>query len=363
MSASLAQSGAGLVPTLGPRPGYTENVQASLYGKIAPGRTVVRRVRAASLATLLTLVAAGRPVAAQEPAPTAAAQTAQDRRTALYGEGVDAATAGRWADARDRFRAALAIRSSPKVLFSLAQAEEQLGQVASAQADYRRALEGAKAAAESDVVAASEQAQRAIEPRVPHVRVVVSGASGAVATLDEQPIAVGSPVATDPGAHRIVVSAPGTRAVTTSVAIGERQKLDVPVRLEAVAPSPAGLETVPVATTRAVPWRTIGLAMVGTGAVGLGVGAVFGFVAKSKNDQSNRSGCDGDNCTAAAAAVRHDALNAASASTVAFVVGGVLAAGGVVLWLVAPSDADHAVGMTPVALGGGGGLVVTARWR
>ena len=343
------------MPTLGPAPGYTESVLGPPYGNIA---------RAASLATLLTLVAAERPVRAQQPAPTDAAQTAEDRRTALYREGVDAATAGRWPDARDRFREALAIRSSPKVLFSLAQAEEQLGQVASAQADYGRALEGAKAAAESDVVAAAEQAQRALEPRVPHVRVVVSGASGAVGTLDEQPIAVGTAVATDPGAHRIVVSAPGMRAVTTSVAIGERQKLDVPVRLEAVAQAPAGLETAPMAATRAVPWRTIGLAAAGAGAVGLGVGVALGLVAKSKNDQSNSSGCNGNSCTAAAAAVRHDALSAASASTVAFVLGGVLSAGGVVLWLVAPSrDADHAVGVTPVALGGGGGLVVTARWR
>jgi hypothetical protein len=316
------------------------------------------------MATLLALAAAERPVAAQQRAPTDIAQTAEDRRTTLYREGVDAATAGRWADARDRFREALAIRSSPKVLFSLAQAEEQLGQVASAQADYGRALEGAKAAAESDVVAAAEQAQRAIEPRVPHVRVVVSGASGATATLDEQPIVVGTAVAMDPGAHRVVVSAPGMRAVTASLAIGERQTLDVPVHLEPPGPPPTRLETAPRVTSSAVPWRTIGLVAAGAGVVGIGVGTAWGLVAKSKNDQSNSSGCTGDRCTASAAAVRHDALSAASASTVAFVVGGVLAAGGVVLWLVAPTrDADHAVGVTPVALGGGGGIVVMGSWR
>src|SRR5262245_52494001 len=49
-------------------------------------------------------------------------------RKALYREGVDAAASGRWAEAKDLFNKVLAIRASPKVFFSLAQAEEQLGQ-------------------------------------------------------------------------------------------------------------------------------------------------------------------------------------------------------------------------------------------
>jgi hypothetical protein len=97
--------------------------------------------------------------------------------------------------------------------------------------------------------------------------------------------------------------------------------------------------------------------------IGLGVGAAFGLVAKSKNDQSNSSGCAGDNCTASAASVRRDALSAANVSTVMFVVGGVLAAGGVALWLVAPSgDGGGGVSATPVALAGGGAVVLGGRW-
>src|SRR5580658_2154677 len=162
---------------------------------------------------LLTVLLAAPVPASADPAPSPAqvgnAEKPEDRRTALYREGVEAATAGLWADARDRFRQALAIRTSPKVLFSLAQAEEQLGQVATASADYGRALDGARATpGESEVVAAADQAQRALAPRVPHVRVVVSGSTApASATLDDQPIAVGTAIALDPGAHRVVVSA------------------------------------------------------------------------------------------------------------------------------------------------------------
>jgi hypothetical protein len=166
------------------------------------------------------------------------------------------------------------------------------------------------------------------------------------------------------------------REAIASIAIGERQQLDVPVRMEAVRLEALRREPVrreasggagpPAAGAvgGGAPWRTVGLVTAGAGVVALGVSAALAFVAKSKEDQSNDSGCHGNDCTAAAAATRLDALSAANASTVAFVVGGVLAAGGVVLWLVAPpSNGDRAVGVGPVALAGGGGVLLTGRWR
>src|SRR5579884_3065837 len=178
-------------------------------------------------------------------APASRSPLDEERRTALYNEGFDAASAGRWAEARERFAAALAIRASPKVLYSLAQAEEQLGRLGAASRDYARALDGARAAGESDAAAASENALSALAARAPKVRVVVSGVaspSSATATLDGEPMAVGTLVAVDPGPHRIVVSAPGMRDAQATVAISERQHLDVPVSMEpAVVPSaPAG---------------------------------------------------------------------------------------------------------------------------
>ncbi len=340
------------------------------------------RAAAGVVALLAVLLAKEMPAVAEpsaSPAPVGSEERSEDWRTELYREGVAAATAGLWTEARDRFRQTLAIRSSPKVLFSLAQAEEQLGQVASAQADYGRAHEGAKAAGESEVVLAADQARQAVAPRVPHIRVVVSGADPASvnATLDDQPVAVGTSVAADPGAHRLLVSAPGMREVTSSIAIGERQQLDVPVRLEPVrlVPIPLNAAAVPAAPVSglavpgatngaAVPWRTVGLVTMGAGVVVLGASAALGLVAKSEDDQSNSSGCQGDNCTASAAVVRRDALGAANAATALFVVGGVLAASGLVLWLVAPSgEADRAIGVTPVALAGGSGVFLTGRWR
>jgi hypothetical protein len=320
-------------------------------------------------AVLLASLAPGWPATAQTSAPKSDSPADEDRRAALYHEGFDAATAGRWGEARDRFAAALAIRSSPKVLFSLAQAEEQLGQLATAGRDYAAAVEEAKAANEPEVVSAAQRALAAVDARVPKVRILVTGSTGATATLDDQPVAIGFPVPVDPGSHRIVVRAPGMRDAPTSVAISERQLLDVPVRLDG---APALAPSVPVSTPPAearpaapFPWRTVGLVTAGVGLIGVGVGSVFGLEAKSKLDQSNSSGCSGDYCTSSAAAMRRDAISAGDTSTVLFAVGGVLLAGGVALWLLAPSSSsDRGVALSPVALvGGGGGVSVNGFWR
>jgi PEGA domain len=327
-----------------------------------------RSTRALAIIAIVCLASSAR---AQSSAPSASGPDEQ-RRTALYTEGFDAATAGRWAEAKDRFAEALAIRASAKVYFSLAQAEEQLGQLASASRDYKHALEDARAAGENDVASAAGGALAALEPRVPRVRVVVTGASGAVATLDGQTVAVNTPIAVDPGAYHIVVSAPGKREAQATVAVGERQQLDVPLRLEeeasANSTSSGATEAAGPSTQRtSFPWRTVGLVTAGAGLVALGVGTYFGLDAKSKNDQSNSSGCNASNndCTPSAAAIRRDAITAGNTSTVLFVVGGVLAAGGVALWLLAPApQADGAVGVSaaPLIVPGGAGLSLSTGW-
>lgn len=340
------------------------------------GSALLRARSACAAGALALLCATALPAAAQQAAGGASPPRpdAESQRTVLYREGAEAAKAGRWAEARERFAAVLAIRGSPKAFFSLAQVEEQLGQVASAEADYVRARESAQAAGEADVVAAAEQARSAIAPRVPHVRVLVTGskAATATATLDDRPIALSVPVALDPGPSRhLVVSAPDTPSWETRLPIGESVQLDVPVRLgpepaavappepsHATAPAPARAES-PAAAQG--PWRTVGLLAAGAGVMALGAGAYFGLQAQSKKSDSEKAGCRGDMCTATAAPIRREALNDASASTAMFITGGVLAAGGLLVYFFQPSP-NQAVGLAPLALERGAGLRVSGRW-
>jgi hypothetical protein len=80
----------------------------------------------------------------------------------------------------------------------------------------------------------------------------------------------------------------------------------------------------------------------GVGVVGLGVGTYFGLRAKSLNDESNEPGrCDEQNeCDQIGGEKRDDADSAATASTIAFIAGGVLAATGVTLFILGGSNDD-----------------------
>lgn len=292
------------------------------------------------------------------------------RRTKIYGEGVEAAAQARWTVAKERFAAALAIRASPKVFFSLAQAEERLHETASAQDHFRRALEGAKAVHETEVASLAEQALASIESRVPHLRVVVENANDATATLDGRAVALGTPVPVDPGKHQVVVTAPHRRTVPTIVAIGEGQQLDVPVHLEDSAspppPPPPQKDEGHVSATHPGPWRPLAVVIGGVGLIGLGLGAGFGLTAIDKNNASNAAGCVNDVCPTNAAAIRRDAVSWASASDGAFIAGALLVAGGVVLWLVAPSTREPklvgSIGVAPLVDAQGGGLVLRGTW-
>ncbi|KYF99199.1 hypothetical protein BE18_01870 [Sorangium cellulosum] len=92
---------------------------------------------------------------------------------------------------------------------------------------------------------------------------------------------------------------------------------------------------------------------VGLGVVGLGVGTALGFVAKSTFDESIEGGhCDeeGRCVDQTGLDLRDDAVRMGNIGTVVFIAGAVLAAGGAVLWITAPSAPDAAM-----ASGGGRG--------
>ncbi|WP_394834629.1 soluble NSF attachment family protein [Pendulispora rubella] len=116
------------------------------------------------------------------------------------------------------------------------------------------------------------------------------------------------------------------------------------------------------------PLRIAGAATAGVGAIGLGVGVVTALIAKSKHSDATDQGCSGSACpNAGAASTERDAASVANISTVSFIAGGVLLAGGVALYLFAPrggsSSKKAGVLVTPsVDPRGAGGLVVSGRF-
>ena len=159
---------------------------------------------------------------------------------------------------------------------------------------------------------------------------------------------------------------------------------------EDVAPPPAAVTPVvvpaPVSTSRASPEpavpeppeqerasnagsvrRWVGLGLVGAGVVGVGIGSVFGAIAMSKRDQSNGSSSDlcnaSDQCGALGLSLRQDAISASNVSNVGFIAGAVAVAGGIVLYLTAPSSAKTvSLTILPTTSPGGGGASVRGQF-
>lgn len=91
--------------------------------------------------------------------------------------------------------------------------------------------------------------------------------------------------------------------------------------------------------------RWVGLGIVGAGVVAIGVGGGLALGAKSQYD-SVAAQCPSQGCTQAGFDTRNDARSRADVATVVMVVGAAVAASGVVLWLLEPSQ-RASVGVGP----------------
>jgi serine/threonine-protein kinase len=187
-----------------------------------------------------------------------------------------------------------------------------------------------------------------------NVRVSMDGAA-LVERLD------GGSIAVNPGAHTFTFeTAAGARGdKQVIVSEGEKNKRVI-VQLSKgpgatpASPTPNAPSAAPVTSSApltpsassaspgadqssSVPWKPIGIGVGAAGIVGLAIGAGFGIDASSKK---SGAGCDSNSyCPSAqAASTLRAAKSSADLSTAFFVVGGLLAAGGVTLWVLAPSS-------------------------
>ncbi|HEX3346282.1 MAG TPA: CDC27 family protein [Polyangiaceae bacterium] len=288
---------------------------------------------------------------------------ADDRATAqrLFEEGQVLFKDGKTAEACAKFEGASALVGSPGVRLNLARCFEKLGRTASAWTKYDEALAAAERAGDRAAATAARQGRAAVEPRLTKMVITFADASasrGVDLARDGETLPasiVGSEVPVDPGEHEVTARAAGFKAWSTRVnAAGEGATVRVsipalerdaapttPVNGPATAPEAPAPEAPPAAH----PSRGLaiaGIATAGAGVVGLGLGTYFGLTAQSKWHQANRTG--GACADAACPGLTQTASNDATLSTVFFVAGGVLAAAGVTLWVLAPSGhgAEHA---------------------
>lgn len=166
------------------------------------------------------------------------------------------------------------------------------------------------------------------------VKVTSNNGAPIAETLD------GRSIEMEPGLHDFVFTASDGTKLDKRTLVREGDKAqNISVVFEAPPgerppPTLAGgtsTDTRPERNTHSL--RYLGYGLAGAGVVGLGIGAFFGLSAIQKKNDANCSAdgfCD--------PGTRGDALDAARVSTIAFIAGGVLAAGGVALIILAPSS-------------------------
>jgi hypothetical protein len=270
----------------------------------------------------------------------------------LFSEGRRLMAAGKPGEACPKFLASYNLQHGVGSLLNLAECYEQNHQIASA---WARFLEARTLATRSDQAERADYATKhaaMLEPRRSMLTIVVDPAPpGLVIKRDGDlidPAAYGVAVPVDGGTHTIEVTATGRTALSASVTVApeaDHLTYAVPQLVDGaaeVAPSRR------LSSTRGI----AGLAVAGAGVVGLGVGTAFGAIALSQKSAA-LDACPGTVCTSASGASKWStATSSATVSTIGLIAGGVLVAGGAVLWFTAPrpSGTGTQVGFGPMSL-------------
>ena len=328
---------------------------------------------------LLALSSAVSGLSLLSPCRDARADGAQDKAAAeaLFQDAQALVAAGQYETACPKFAESARLDRGIGVMLYLADCYEHQGKTASAWVVFRDAEDLAVQRGDRKRASIAHGRATTLQPQLANLVLTVApdaSVPGLVIRRDGDVVGAaqfGTRIPIDPGTHAIEATAPGktTRTSYFEVVAGKDAKVtiapleDAAAHVDApavVVPPPA--EQPPAHVGRdGKPQRIAGIAVAGGGVVGITIGAIFGGLAIGKLNDSNAAGACAPNnhCSQAGATLRYAAESRATGSTVGFVVGGVLVAGGAVLYFTAP-HAPTTVGLSvapslagaSVALGG-----------
>ncbi|MFO0760599.1 MAG: hypothetical protein U0359_29230 [Byssovorax sp.] len=294
--------------------------------------------------------------------PAVADVSDADRGTAraLALEGQEALDKGDFKKAADRFSRADSIIHAPTLLLGQARAMVGLGKLVTAQEMYNRILrEGLPPRPPPAFEKALKDAAReldALVPRIPSVVIQVTSAASPSVTLDGTLVpnaALGAKRPVDPGKHMLRATAPGMDAAELSLTVKEGKQESVTLELKpagtAPPPGPTGSTPPPPSSSgsggpppppppagRTPTLKIASYAAFAVGGAGVVAGAVTGGLALGKHG-ALADQCPGGVCPSNQSSALDSYHLLGTISTVGFIVGGVGVAGGVALFLAAPS--------------------------
>ncbi len=249
-------------------------------------------------------------------APAIAHADAPTPAETLFREGRTLLDAKKYDEACPKLAESQKLEPGAGTLLALALCHEGQGKTATASKELKQASELGRKNGRTDLAAAADKRARALEASVPHLVVHLpeqDSASYRVRCDGELVVETSSPLALDPGEHRVEIAADGmlsrsyvvriSGAGTTEIVV---DKLDDVAAPTAAAPKAEPSSSRPILTTseptqpapenRGGTQRTIGLVLVGAGVVGLGAGAWFGGQALSQSGEAKRTCPTQDSC-------------------------------------------------------------------
>jgi hypothetical protein len=257
-------------------------------------------------------------------------------------------------------------------ILELATCHKEEGRIATAYYELREAIDIATRDGRRDRVKIATAMLEEIEPKIPKISVTVSlraaSLPGFQIKRDGMPIrqsewATSFPV--DPGVHTILATAEGRKPMLATVTLTADGLSENVVVLDLDR-----LESGPAALTPALPpsrdsstssfgvQRTAGVVVGGAGALAVGLGAVLSLRAGAAQRDSEAH-CAGNACNAQGRQLRDSAETLGTAGALSLIGGGVMTAGGLLLFFTAPtlSQPVQGVGVTTVSLGPAGGMI------
>lgn len=302
------------------------------------------RTRYLAFSLLASWMLLSAPAAAQAPVDDATRATAR----ALAEDGLARFDRGDHAGALPLFDKADALIHAPTMGLMAARCLEKIGRWVEASERFlavsRIKLDAAANDAQRNAVRAAEVERQALLPRIPMLVLNLEGAAPEEVALhlDGQPLPsamIGVKRPTDPGKHRIEARR-GAERQQHDATLVPGAVVNVNLRFGAGAGSPPPLDSAPPAVkgTSGGAMKGLGFAALGVGGAGIITGAILGGLAISAKGKLDEQGCDGGKCPASLTddVSRYNTFRMASGG--ALIAGIVLAAGGVTLAALAPSD-------------------------
>ena len=265
----------------------------------------------------------------------------------LFEDGRKLMEQGKYAEACPKLESSQRLDPGAGTLLNLAACYEKNGQSASAWVTYTDAAVASRER-HPDWQKSAEAKAKALFPTLAHVVVdVPSAPSGVSVTRDGKVLesgTFGTAMPVDPGHHVIEATAPNKKPFHQEVDVAPKSDTRVTVKMEdapvaVTNPSITPIAPPPEEQGRGNGMRIAGATTMGVGIAGIVVGGIFGALAiGKKNEASPNCTADFSACNATGKAAVDDGLTFGTISTVGFVAGGVLAAAGVFVFVLAPKS-------------------------